>query len=314
MVTNRTWRHPDLRNGAGTLHHITDTHFGAGNHAQFINDWHEKTRHDLDILKVVYNRGHVHTGDMIHWYPGGDNTQADADIETDWYVTWRNSIKATDGMPFAEAVGNHDLLGPGPEGERVPRTSAAWASAVGVASKNVATDMGQFKVITIGPETWESGGGFYLSNSTLTWLDNQLQTAGKPCFIAAHVPSDEQMGTNTAAGNAIEPGNPTFLDICDSNPNAIGYLSGHRHIDINTRPNHASVFSVGSKNMFGINGPPGGGGRNSAVSYADHLTLGTYYSMFITLLDENTLDVRWRDHLGRRWTAPDGETVRRLTR
>lgn len=306
-LTPRIWRHPDLRDGA-TLHHITDSHIGGHNEAGFADDWMTSIAEDLDRLRVANNAGHVHTGDMIHWYDGGANTQATCDREESFYKTWRATVKG-DGLPFAEAVGNHDLVGPIVAGARVPRTSAAWAASMGLASQNNVYDLGQVKVITVGPQTWAQPSNYVLSVGTLAWLDTQLQAAGKPCWVAAHVPFNEQYGSNSNGAAAVEPGNPALTDLIASNPNAIGWLSGHRHVDIRAVPRHATSFAVGGRRIFGVNGPSCGGG--SAVPFADHQWHGWNHSMFLTYLGDS-LDVRWRDHNSRAWINPPGETVRHV--
>jgi hypothetical protein len=307
---SRIWRFPDLRNGF-TLHHITDTHFGAANHGQFVLDWQEATAQDMEWLRVSLNAGHVHTGDMIHSYDGASNSSASRNAELGWYKSWRDKITA-DGLPYAEAFGNHDLIGPGIDGARTPVTSAQFAASLGLDAPNNAVDMGAFKVLTVAPDVWADNTDFVLSAGTLDWLDTELQAAGKPCWIAAHVPWNEQMGTSSGGSTSVEPGNPGLVDLIDSNPNAIGWLSGHRHANIRTNASHASAFTVGSRRIFGVNGPAAGGGRNSAVSFEQHRWKGGNESMFVTYLGD-AIDVRWRDHNRRSWINPPGETVRHIT-
>lgn len=311
-MSGRIWRFPDLRNGT-TLHHITDTHFGGHYHAAWVNGWGDSVRDDLNELSVYTSAGHVHTGDMIHWYYGTGNPQSTADTESAWYVAWRDAVKAVDGKPWAEAVGNHDLLGPGEaDSTRSLVTSTGWAQRIGVESQNVITDMGDFKVITVGPETWHYGTNFVLSQATLSFLDNALQNAGKPCWVAAHVPFNEQYNTYGGGDTAVEPGNPTLMALLDSNPNCIGWLSGHRHINIVEQTEQATTFSTGSRQIFGINGPASIGGRKGAeVAYDDHQWQAWNYSMYLTYLGD-AVDVRWRDHNARVWTNPEGETVRHI--
>lgn len=318
----RDWRFPDLRNGSRTLHHITDTHFGGHSQAQWALDWGLDVERDLDDLSVYLNAGHVMTGDMIHmYYAPTQNSEATYDQQVQWYLDFRSAVQA-DGLPWAECPGNHDMIGWGPDSDglggsgRTPVTGQRWADDFGWPSVNNAVDMGDFKVVTVGPDLWVDNTDYVLSAATLSWLDAQLQSAGKPCWVATHVPFNEQMNTSQGGGASLEPGNPTLLDVFDANPSVIGHLSGHRHVDITTTPLHASVFSVGSRNVFGINGPSCiGGFKGGVITDADAQWKAWNQSIFITILDDGpdaTIDVRWRDHNARRWTNPPGETHRLL--
>lgn len=319
-ATTRMAPFPDLRNGT-TIHHISDTHFGAIDHADFVNNWQDRTADDLDFLQIANNAGHVMTGDMIQLGPSltspGNRT-----TELGWYKDWRAAIQAADGLPWAECNGNHDMRTA--DGEHVlSYTAADWAADIGVASQNMVHDMGEVRIITIGPDVWDIDNPanpdpdvnlFRLSQPTLDFLDAQLQAAGKPCFIACHIVLQEQFTSQTEDGyNAANVENPQLNEILIANPNAVGWLSGHKHVNIQTKVDHATVMTLtgSTKKMYAINAPGAAGGTLAGVADADHQWESVNQSMYLTYLGD-ALDVRWRNHNTRTWTGPGAETVRHL--
>jgi len=288
-MSTRRWPYPDLRNGT-TIHHLTDTHFGA---QDFVNTWLEQTRLHLTRLRAT-NAGHVHTGDMIHNY---FNTTAADDAA---YVSWRTALKAAEpGKPYAEAVGNHDL-GRYIDGAPVLRTTDQWEAAVGVPDKNSVTTMGAVKVITVGPDSWPwpDNSQSVLTAATLSWLDAQLTAAGStPCWIAAHAPLREQYPAQTA-GSVQQP--EASLDaVLGAHDNVIGWLSGHLHSPVTDTTNVAAV-TVAGKRLFTVNGPAAGGGRIASVPYAEHQFRSPNHSALVTYLGD-AVDVRWLDHNRWQW-------------
>lgn len=319
----RAWRFPDLRNGSQTLHHITDCHFGGHSEADWAHKWGTDVSDDMEKLRVFANAGHVFTGDAIHmYYAPTQNSQATYIKQLSWYTDFRGLIRA-DGLPYAECPGNHDMIGWGPDTNpdgssgRTPVTGAQWASDYGWPAVNNVVDYGDFQVITLGPDLWVDGTTYVLSAATLSWLDTQLGANTKPTWVATHVPTNEQMHTSSGGTTSLEPGNPTILDVFDAHPHVIGHLSGHRHADIKHEPYHASVFSVGSRNIFGINGPSCiGGMKGGQIADADAQWQAWNHTMFLTILETGPnaqIDVRWRDHNSKSWTNPHMESHRLLS-
>ncbi|MGH3502317.1 MAG: metallophosphoesterase family protein [Nocardioidaceae bacterium] len=297
---SRLWPFPDLRNGV-TFHHITDTHFGAHGNAHWLDNWMRRNRQDMEFLKVAHS-AHVHTGDCIHWDQLGDKDYGD-----NLYTEWRDWIKAHDGLPFMEMPGNHDLNCFAGGGSAYARSANQWASDVDVDSPTSTLDLGDLKIIGIAPDKWRRDAGtphelqdYTLSQATLDWIDTELQTAGKPCMIASHVPLDLQFPGAAPGFNAVDVGTPGLVDVMDANPNFVGWVSGHFHEDM-TDPNAFKVFQyrAGSRFIFGINSPPAGGGR-IGVPYHDHQYKSINCSTFVTFLGD-AIDVRWRDHNARAW-------------
>jgi hypothetical protein len=320
MSTTRPWPYPDLRNGT-TIHHITDTHFGAEWDAPFVYDWLTRTQADVERLKVATNGGHVHTGDMgDNWFDSTDlNVVAQHIAQQEAaYRSWRDGIKAVDGLPFAEAPGNHDLFGnfsaPGASGAtpRAGRSSADWAESMGLHAINNAYSMRDVRVLTLAPDWWYPGDNpdlipYQLSQATCDWLDAQLSADSRPTFLAAHVPLLEQYGNDGDTGDGATP---RVAEIIGSHSNVAGWLSGHRHDSMTGNPEQAEVITVAGRQIFAVCGPAAAGGCDRFVAHADHQWQSTNISIWMTLLDDQNLDVRWRDHNSRQWThVPGGQSV-----
>jgi len=307
-TAGRPWPFPDLRNGT-TVNLITDLHMGK---RSFIADWATKMSDDLYRLRASLS-GSVQAGDAIDWF-NNPTTPEDA-----LYVAWRDAHKTKLGLPLAECVGNHDLASHATGGPT--RNVQQWAAAVGVPSQNTVVSMGGVKVITVGPDSWGFNGvggpdQSVLSAATLTWLDQQLTAAGStPCWIAAHSPLYEQF---PAYSDGWLQAPKAELDaLIGSHSNVIGWLSGHLHTDIQATPEHAGVITVGGRKIFAVNGPPSGG-RLSSIEFNDHQWLapdgsgsGINQSMFVTYLG-GAIDVRWRNHNGRRWAKAQGAQMRHI--
>ena len=301
-MTTRAWTYPDLRNGT-TIHHVTDTHMGAAGGAAWLKAWMDRIRDDiLDLSESCH--GHVHTGDCIHWDQGGD--QPSEDVQ---YVAWRTAILA-DGLPYSSSVGNHDLDCFAANAPDAHRTAKQWASAVGIPAANNRTDIGEVRVISIGPDDLPDNQGWLFSDATLSYLDTQLGATTKPCFVSFHCPPSGQYGGTTPGIWNPDYRNPTLFPIMDSHPNCVGMLHGHSHANIDVT-NHARTLNIGSRQIFSINGPPCGGGRYSTVAYADHQWQSPAQSIYLTYLGDAVV-VRWRDHLRRQWTTGAGALSRTI--
>jgi hypothetical protein len=274
-------------------------HMGAASGAAWVQNWADRIVRDQETLGATCH-GHVNGGDLTHDSTGTWDAA---------YRAWRAALNL-DGLPYLEAVGNHDLEMPA----GTIRTAAQWAAAVGVCSQNRVADMGDVRVITIGPDLWgtnNAAGEQVLSEATLVWLDEQLTAAGsRPCFIAAHCALAQQYPEDVGISVVYGPSD-RLTEIIDGHPNAVGWLSGHKHVPIDTRPEHARTMTVGSRTIYAINGPPAGGGKLPGMAWADHQWKNVNQSMYLTYLGD-ALDVRWRDHLAGKWVRAADERVRHL--
>ena len=297
-MSTRVWPYPDLRNGT-TIHHITDTHFGLRTEA---DGRFPQISVDLEILKAAH-AGHLHSGDMVDWDAAPTDAPEDAQ-----YLAFRNGVKAKDGLPWAEVVGNHDLQS---FQTLTARTSAQWAASMGLSSQNTVTTMGGVRIIGLGPDSWRAFDtpepGYTLSAATLTFLDQQLTAAGStPCFIATHVPPSEQYPAESQVALPV-----VGLDgIVAGHSNVVGWLSGHRHANPDTDTAHAGVATIGGRKLFVVNGPAAGG-RMAGVAYADYVFKSPSLSMFVTYLG-GALDVRWRDHSAMGWKSVNGQPFKHI--
>lgn len=288
-MTNRSaWNYPNLGSGV-TFHHITDTHIGYRDY--LTSKWHAQIADDIQDLRVNHV-GHIHTGDFVETWDGNDN-----DSE---YVAFRDSIK-TDDLPWADVPGNHDQ---GDYNTTASRTADEWAQQVGGREKaRSVTEMSGIKIIGL-PVNW--GYPFSaqpLTEDDLTWLDEQLTAAGStPCWLAAHEPPYGAISNY----DYLQP-TAQLNDIVGAHSNVFGGVFGHWHMRVeDTR--QVQVMNLGGRDIFIVNGPSGLGirGDYSADQQAAY-TPAT--SLWVTMLDDGakrTVDVRWRNHLGRRWVVGEG--------
>lgn len=297
---SRPWPYPDLRNGT-TVSLTTDSHMGEWS---FTQNFLDRAGADMDDLKVA-SQGFVHAGDLIHW----STPAAPEDATAKQWLADRKA--ASPAIPQVFVPGNHDLasyVDPMPH-----RTSSQWATAMGVSSPLTVADMGGVRVLGVAPDDWVNDpvtgwGQMTLSPATMTWLDQQLTAAGsRPCWIAMHSALEDQYG-GTAHAEPIAG----LQSLIGSHQNCIGVLSGHLHTAYRTNVNHVKSITVGGRRIFTVNGPAGGG-RMNGIAVADHQWQSPVISMFVTYLGD-AIDVRWRNHLERRWDQGlGGDTVHHIT-
>lgn len=328
LTPNRTWKFPDLRNGT-TIHHISDTHFGTQFWALWLPNWMSRAQADMERLKVAVDGGHLVTGDLVNGYVdvvgGPSGTTATYSTEETAYKAFRDAIKANDGLPFAEVPGNHDLMGISSDGSgnvttRTPRLASDWATSFGYASAQNAWDFKEFRVLTVTPDVWssnaaDSSNNYQLSTATIDWIDAQLTNDSRPTFLATHVPLTEQYGDGSN-GAILSSFNPNLYNIIGGHQNLIGWLSGHRHNGI-ANAQWAETMTIAGRKIFLICGPGGGSGQgNGGNAYSNDQWGAQIYSSYMTLLDNNTLDIRFRNHLSGSWSTGTtvSETHRLLSR
>lgn len=288
----RPWPYPDLRSGT-TLHHITDTH--VGNRPENDN-YLSRVQDQLCSELRVSHAGHVHSGDII-------NSVAEHVTQDAKWLRFEGVVTAADGLPFVKVPGNHDLDRADKAGV-VHRSSAEWAAAYGMPSFNTVTDIGDLRILGVGPDeyrpgefkTGEADGKFELSMNTITWLDEQLTAAGsRPCVMVTHTPPWEQVDFDYS----IAPRGP-LDDLVGGHDNMVMWLSGHRHINVQLWDSHAVVATIGGRKVFCVNGPAAGG--QVWKDNPDYPWETQDFSLFVTYLGD-AVDIRYRDHLSRAWTT-----------
>jgi len=310
----RTWPLPDLRNGT-TVHLVTDQHEGF---RFFTPDRHARMGADLDLLKASAH-AHVDAGDTIHWQTD-DGTGVDPEDPTvnAWFAA---RATAEPGVPWVRVPGNHDLSShttPYPK-----RDATAWAAAAGQASPLTVTDAGDVRILGIGPDRWDydqAGATFgtcLLSPATLAWLEAQLTAAGtRPVWIANHAPLWEQYAADTTPADFTAGAEwwtsprDQLAQIIDAHPNVVGWLSGHVHANVDTRPAFARSMTVGARRIFAVNGPASGG-RIEGVDFDHQQYDSPTQSLYVTYLGD-AIDVRCRDHQAGQWHALAGQQVRHV--
>lgn len=310
-----TWPLPDRRDGT-VIALVTDRHHGQ---RFFTESTMDRVADDLIALRSVAH-GVVDAGDAINW--DDEDPQAEDDLAHDW----TNRVKAGTGLPYVWVPGNHDLSSYAfPD---VERTALSWAGSVGQPSHLTETTVGDLTILGIGPDNWDQWQGpgdvpatvgpCIIAPATLDWLEDKLTQAGNnPVMIANHAPLWEQYEKEGIGG--VRAGvkwftNPhdQLTDLIDSHPNMVGWLSGHLHVNIDTRATtHARTIMVGSRKIFAVNGPAASGAMEG-ISSADQQLKSPALTTWITY-EGNAIQVRWYDHKNRGWTDANGSYMRRIT-
>src|SRR5215211_4714615 len=155
----------------------------------------------------------------------GDATEAGTAAEDELALDFLDRLPGR----WVTALGNHDVL-------RNERTVADWAGAYGQRSKNFAVDLGFVRVIVIGPDRTEPGRrAGRLSDATLSFLERELQHAGKDCWIACHWPlfhtvmGDPALHFTSAMDAFYAKPRTRIEDLLLEHPTAKAWISGHTH-------------------------------------------------------------------------------------
>lgn len=242
----------------------------------------------------------------------GSPEQANADI---WH-TWSDGL-AEGGLPVLGVVGNHDIYDPRIPGPRDQKWVPSQAAAIlGLPAPNYTMDLGDIRIIVLAPtdSQYDVRWPLTLGPNELYFLDASLSSTTKPCVIAFHAPMSRTVGgLETLVGfsswedwvkvNSNPAGGDSELrEILSAHTNAMAFLSGHTHSPLES-PGLLSMVEFGSRNMVHINAS---GlwytGRNNPA-YAAHDPL---CGLLMSVLDEHTIEVRFRDHGSGVWTVPPG--------
>lgn len=239
--------------------------------------------------------GHWTVGDLIH---RGQPTE-DADAKALFA-----DLTANTGKPVWPVIGNHDIY----DNVRSPEQFAAdW----GMPSPSYTVDLGfvQMIVVGLGPQrNLEDGtpdrGGCFLENATITWLDQQLQAAGKDCWVICHAPlKDTITGTDRLdAISYVQPPAPIIQVVAD-NPNVKAWISGHTHTPTD-HPDAIVTTSIGGRPVAHINAAGlvntalPGESIDWAVDWLDRMD-----TLWVTYVDEQRYEIRYRNHGSRTWGA-----------
>lgn len=278
-----------------TVHFIGDIHFGQINTTRT-----EKLLADLALPSCPQPVARFQIGDLTN---ESDKTSQDATAKA-----FLEALEALPGEPPLHFVaGNHDLYFPTEEG--TARTRAEWAEAYGT-EQRLAIDLGFVKLIGVSPV----GEGLHLDEEDISFIDTQLGNTTKPCWVCTHYPLKETLTGPTEGPNAIYattafgwfmrgPNNEDDTEVREvlaEHSNAQAYVCGHTHSPISTQ-GQVRTLELGGKDVAHIN--------CSAIAY-----VGTAFHIYdpirtpwLTFVDDNTIEVRWRDHGRGAWVGPTPE-------
>ncbi|MGY1618128.1 metallophosphoesterase family protein [Geodermatophilus sp. SYSU D00691] len=223
----------------------------------------------------------------------GDLTQDALDLEAALWQTWRADLEGD----VHAVLGNHDFTDTDPA-----RSPDAMAVKLGLPAKNYMVDVGDVRVLCIGPSS-QPDGRLTLGPADLGWLDGVLAVTTRPCLIAFHAPLWETVG-GPPGWHSGEPTihawpHPEIRQLLSGHPNAIAWLSGHTHAPIETPGAITSVdvgHSLAAVNCTGL-----------WYTSPDHTEAhDPLRGLLLSVLDEHTLEVRFRDHGAGVWTTPVG--------
>jgi hypothetical protein len=279
----RSWPSPPAR--FPTLQLIGDVHAGVN---VLPPGTHERKRAIItaDVQKLPKPLARIQVGDITDIGTTGEDQGA---------RSWMYGL----GGKWYTALGNHDLW-------LDVRTSAQWAKAYGLVSKDYTVDFGAFRLIFVGQDGGYAA-PFTLNATTRTWLTNELANAGKHCLIVSHVPLANtvvgdvaKVWSSAEASFQINP-DADIRAILNAQPNAKAWISGHTHSPIDTS-GFIKSESVGTRSIISIN--------CSALLYTGRTI--EWYDPLITLFLTHTgsnLEIRFRNHGAGIWDALDGSRV-----
>jgi 3',5'-cyclic AMP phosphodiesterase CpdA len=218
------------------------------------------------------------------------------------------ALRFLDGLPgpWVTALGNHDIL-------RNGRSATAWARAYGQRSQNFTLDLGFVRLILIGPNRSERGGGAgRLSVATLDFLEHELERSETDCWIACHWPlfrtvmGDPRLHFTSAMAAFHAKPNDDIRELLRRHPRAKLWLSGHTHSPLSA-PGLIKRVRLGPKrSIVAINASAlvGTGKRRDPRA--------PLCSLYLTHRS-GAIEVRARDHRAGAWRNLRGQPVVRVS-
>jgi hypothetical protein len=235
----------------------------------------------------------------------GDLMDQPVQSEADLWRAWRGTLEGNSHPRDVYAcLGNHDVWDGRTDFPGNPRwTPSLAATALGLPGASYTADLGEIKLIVLGmaedqaTQTWT----LTIDAAGLAFLDTELGNTTKPCLVVFHGPLFETVD-GPPGWASYEPyihahPDPPLRQILDAHPNAVAWLSGHTHAPIET-PRAVGVVDLGSHKLATINVT---GLWYTMLDVQPHDPLR---GMLLSVLDEHTMEVRFRDHGAGVWTAP----------
>jgi 3',5'-cyclic AMP phosphodiesterase CpdA len=204
--------------------------------------------------------------------------------------------------PWVTALGNHDIL-------HNDRRAADWARAYRQQSQNFTVDLGFARLVVIGPNRSEPGRrAGRLSAATLSFLDHQLASADKDCWVACHWPlfrtvmGDPRLHFTSAMPAFHAKPDDRIREGLRRHPRAKLWISGHTHSPLSAPglvkrvrlgPGR-SIVAVNVSALVGI-----GKRRNPRAPLC---------SLYLTHRP-GRIEIRCRDHRAGRWRNLSGRPM-----
>jgi 3',5'-cyclic-AMP phosphodiesterase len=265
------------------VNHVSDTHFGyrSWSYAEsdsMLRDYEEGLVPDVDLL--------LHTGDITDHGKPEEDTYA---------LSWLNQVgqKATKSL---WVMGNHDIW------VRPVHTRAVWESVYG-RKANTFVDVRGIRFVTFAVDSMTMNSQLWQPpESTWDWVDSATNGFNGPVVITNHYPPQE-IGVSDL--NALF--SPARLnELVGDNPNIIGIMCGHMHLDL-AEPRLASFFTLGGRKlpvltdisaMLSLEGEIG----------RDYSAQIQSTSAYVEILPE-VWRVHYRRHGSHAWGGPDDRRV-----
>lgn len=282
-MATRSWQGPPAE--GVTLHLVGDVHFGLVG-TQTTN---KLARVGRDIRDGVIGRvdAHIQTGDLVD----GDIPAAEDSEALQWIADYLGDA------PVHLTLGNHDIW-------NNFRDATAWAQAYGLPSQNYTADVGDIRLVVLGPETFMSSPieEMVLPGDTLRWIDAQLSATSRDCYLFCHWPLWEHFADQPTGFTAWP--HDTLAGILADHRNARAWIAGHNHVAISHEELVTTRRVGGRPGFLCVNTSTAGAfspGTGPTGNLNDRL-----HSLYLTVL-EDQIQVRFRDHGQAAWTvgSPD---------
>ena len=231
---------------------ITDIHFGENTNypnvggADYVNQFGEQFKHFFPHLRDEMEQCDlvINIGDFIH------DENPEKDIET--YQSALEFFKLK--IPVKHVLGNHDA-------RNISREK--WAELVGVPNSYYSFDLGGYHHAVLDGNRIERRDPFYIPESQLSWLEEDLKGTALPVIVYCHFPIDNQSMENNyyfkdhPEGGSL--GNRLFVrNIFKRTDNVVAVFSGHTHFFSKQNMNNITYCTVPSFSENDGNHQPNG--------------------------------------------------------
>lgn len=265
---------------------ISDTHFGR---RSWTNDAMANAARSFDAMSSITDL-FVHGGDVIHWNTAGAMASQDSSAKA-----WINARKTNTGKPWKLIAGNHDLCS---YGTPFPsRTGDQWATDYGESKMSFIDHSDWLRILFVTPneQLYNTTDGGYmpmaLGNDQVTWIvDRAGEVPNRQVYVVFHAPLPSQFPSHMDGSN--------LMTQLEQATNIIGWVSGHRHTNVETDNLAFLNFKVQTRLIHHINVPTFGGATGG---YTDDRWGQPFVSTHLTIHKDKSVEIRFRDHMQNRW-------------